>query len=139
MPAITSVFVWMVAISYLLLAIVMDRTKKQSRLVFKDQDGKLRVQASFDLRASILVCLVTTEITELLMPPQGLPVLDVHTVALLPFPPPPTPIHTSYFARYPAQSVPDEGSLSFPPPGGNPFLSQGPPAGARQLRRANGH
>lgn len=38
MPAITSVFVWMVAISYLLLAIVMDRTKKQSRLVFKDQD-----------------------------------------------------------------------------------------------------
>ena len=38
LPAITSVFVWMATISYLLLAIVMDRTKKQSRLVFKDQD-----------------------------------------------------------------------------------------------------
>ena len=38
LPAITSVFVWMATISYLLLAIVIDRTKKQSRLVFKDQD-----------------------------------------------------------------------------------------------------
>ena len=38
MPTIMSVFVWMVAISYLLLAIVMDKTKKQSRIIFNDQD-----------------------------------------------------------------------------------------------------
>ena len=37
-PAITSVFVWMMSIAYLLLSLVLDESRKTSRLVFKDQD-----------------------------------------------------------------------------------------------------
>ena len=37
-PAITSVFVWMMSIAYLLLSLVLDESRKSSRLVFKDQD-----------------------------------------------------------------------------------------------------
>ena len=36
-PAITSVFVWMMSIAYLLLSLVLDESRKSSRLVFKDQ------------------------------------------------------------------------------------------------------
>ena len=37
-PAIISVFVWMMSIAYLLLSLVLDESRKSSRLVFKDQD-----------------------------------------------------------------------------------------------------
>ena len=50
---------------------------------------------------------------ELVMPPQGLPVLDAATVSMLPYPPPPPPVHTSHFAYYPAQAAPPGFPASF--------------------------
>ncbi|XP_059098796.1 uncharacterized protein LOC131892942 [Tigriopus californicus] len=38
LPAIISVFCWMTSISYLLLSLVLDESRKDSRLVFKDQN-----------------------------------------------------------------------------------------------------
>jgi hypothetical protein len=38
LPAIISVFFWTVSISYLVLSIVLDETRKDEPLVFKDQD-----------------------------------------------------------------------------------------------------
>ena len=38
LPAIVSVFFWMVSISYFLLSLVVDETRKEKRLVFKDQN-----------------------------------------------------------------------------------------------------
>lgn len=38
LPAIVSVFVWMVSTSYLLLSLVLDESRKSIRLVFKDQN-----------------------------------------------------------------------------------------------------
>ena len=38
LPAIVSVFVWMMSISYLLLSLVLDESRKTPRLVFKDQN-----------------------------------------------------------------------------------------------------
>ena len=51
LPAIISVFVWMVSISYLLLSLVLDESRKSSRLVFKDQDLEAaRDQLRYSLR-----------------------------------------------------------------------------------------
>ncbi len=58
LPAITSVFVWMVNISYLLLAIVMDKTKTRTRLVFKDQNLE---QARNRMRESLKERLATLD------------------------------------------------------------------------------
>ena len=38
LPAIVSVFVWMMSISYLLLSLVLDDSRKTSRLIYKDQN-----------------------------------------------------------------------------------------------------
>eukprot|EP00095_Tigriopus_kingsejongensis_P007184 maker-scaffold3067_size10345-snap-gene-0.2 protein:Tk07184 transcript:maker-scaffold3067_size10345-snap-gene-0.2-mRNA-1 annotation:"predicted protein" len=38
LPAIISVFCWMTSISYLLLSLVLDESRKDARLVFKDQN-----------------------------------------------------------------------------------------------------
>ena len=38
LPAIVSVFFWMTSIAYVLLALVLDGTRRDSPLVFKDQD-----------------------------------------------------------------------------------------------------
>ena len=38
LPAIISVFVWMMSISYLLLSLALDDSRKSSRLIYKDQD-----------------------------------------------------------------------------------------------------
>ena len=38
LPAIISVFIWMMSTAYILLSLVLDESRKSSRLVFKDQD-----------------------------------------------------------------------------------------------------
>ena len=50
LPAIVSVFVWMISISYLLLSLVLDESRKSSRLIFKDQNLE---NAKEELKASL--------------------------------------------------------------------------------------
>jgi multisubunit Na+/H+ antiporter MnhG subunit len=57
LPAIISVFVWMVSISYLLLSVILDESRKTSRLVFKDQnleDARDRLRTSLRRRLTVM-------------------------------------------------------------------------------------
>ena len=52
------------------------------------------------------IATASTMAAELVPPRQGLPPLDAAAVSLLPYPPPPMPLHTDYLARNPPQALP---------------------------------